>query len=151
MLLTAPNDGGSQWGPRYLLFAYVPLSILAADVVQALVAPAAAVRARQRPGFASARTTRLAVAVLLLLAAVWAQRAAYRQLRGTKLTYGRLVDFVAASTFPDGPVVTDVWWLDQLGAAALGGRNVLFAGDSAVGKGIVQRLHALHLSVHADV
>jgi hypothetical protein len=142
VLLTAPNDGGSQWGPRYLLFAYVPLSILAADVVQALLAPLA-IRAPHRSRPASARATRLVIAVLLLVAALWSQRAAYRQLRGTKVTYGRLVDFVAASTVPDGQVVTDVWWLDQLGAAALGGRNVLFAGESEVGKGIVRRLHAL--------
>ena len=29
VVLTAPNEGGGQWGPRYLLFAYVPLALLA--------------------------------------------------------------------------------------------------------------------------
>ena len=79
-LLTAPNDGGGQWGPRYLLFAYVPLALLAADAV------------RGCPGCVGL------VIVVLLASCGWVQRAAYRQLRGTKATYGRVVDFVARNT-----------------------------------------------------
>jgi hypothetical protein len=122
----------------------VPLSVLAADAVQALLAPAA-LRAARRPTFVTGRPARAATAVLLLMAALLAQRAAYRQLRGAKATYGTVVDFVAASKTPDGQVVTDVWWLDQLAAAALDGQNVLYAGDTEVGRAIVRRLHALAL------
>lgn len=138
--LTAPNDGGGQWGPRYLLFTYVPLAILAADAVQLAWA-------RERRPRAGASTPRQAaaigVAIVFVAATVWVDRAAYRQVRGTKLMYGRLVDFVAASTTRDHQVVTDVWWLDQLGAAAIGDENVLYAGDPATGKAILSRLSSM--------
>jgi hypothetical protein len=125
VLLTAPNDGGSQWGPRYLLFAYVPLSILAADALEALRIRNAAV------------TAGLTAAVL---ATLWVQRTAYRQLQGTKAMYGRIVDFVAAQTPAHGYVVTDLWWLDQVAASVTANRQMLFASDEETGRGIVQRL-----------
>ena len=34
--LTAPNDGGGQWGPRFALLVYGPLSVLVADTLQRL-------------------------------------------------------------------------------------------------------------------
>jgi len=49
-----------------------------------------------------------------------AGRAAYRQLRGTKLGYGRIVDLIATTTAPGEFVVTDLWWLDQVAAATAG-------------------------------
>ncbi|MEQ1727452.1 MAG: hypothetical protein ABL982_03650 [Vicinamibacterales bacterium] len=125
VLAAAPNDGGGQWGPRYLLFAYVPLLLLAVDTLQELP---------RRRLLASASI------VVVLAASIWVQRAAYRSLRGTKATYGRLVDFVATNAEPGANVVTDLWWLDQLAASALDGRNVLYAPDSATVKDIVQRL-----------
>ena len=125
VLLAAPNDGGGQWGPRYLLFTYVPLVVLAADALQELP------RRRLLAG---------AALVVVLAAGLWVQRAAYRSLRGTKATYGRLVDFVAANTERGSNVVTDLWWLDQLAASALDGRNVLYGADSATVKDIVRRL-----------
>jgi hypothetical protein len=125
VIAAAPNDGGGQWGPRYLLFAYVPLVLLAVDTLQEL----------------PRRRLLAATAIVLVLAAgLWVQRAAYRSLRGTKATYGRLADFVAANTEPGANVVTDLWWLDQLAASALDGRNVLYATDSATVKDIVRRL-----------
>jgi hypothetical protein len=124
VVLSAPNEGGGQWGPRYLLFAYVPLSLLAADLLQDLP-----------PGWPRAVTL-----VALLAACLLVQRAGYRQLRGTKETYGRLVDFVRAQTTAGTFVVTDVWWLDQLAAAALDGRTVLFTSDAETGRNVVQRL-----------
>ena len=124
VVLTAPNDGGGQWGPRYLLFAYVPLVLSAADAVQ-----------RFRRGIASAM-----LIVVLLAACVWVQRAAYRQLRGAKATYGRVVDFVARNTRPSGPVVTDVWWLDQIASSAVDRGTFLFAGEATTGHDIVRRL-----------
>jgi hypothetical protein len=124
VLLTAPNGGGGQWGPRYLLAAYIPLVLLAGDVVQ------------QVPR----RAWRVITVAVLVAVCVWVQRAAYRQLRGTKAAYGRIVDLVADATPAGGYVVTDVWWLDQLAAAALGDRTLLFAGDAATGRDIVRRL-----------
>jgi hypothetical protein len=129
VVLTAPNDGGGQWGPRYLLFVYAPLVILAADVVQ------------QLPG----RTLRTLLVVVLLAGSIWDVRAGYRQLRGTKATYGRVVDFVSRNTSHGEHIVTDVWWLDQLAAAALDGRTLLFAGEPSTGLDIVQRLSDAHL------
>lgn len=141
VLLSAPNDGGGQWGPRYLLFAYVPLAILAAGTVQGLLD-----RALQAPSLGNLTRTRvsrrLAVAVLAVLVATgfWVQRAAYRQLRGAKNTYGRLVDFVAANTPAGAPIVSDVWWFDQVAAAGLDGRSVFFAESRAIGGEILERL-----------
>lgn len=125
VIAAAPNDGGGQWGPRYLLFAYVPLVLLAVDTLQELP------RRRLLAGL---------VLVFVLAAGLWVQRAAYRSLRGTKATYGRLADFVAANAESGATVVTDLWWLDQLAASALDGRNVLYAADSATVKDIVRRL-----------
>ena len=33
VVLTAPNDGGGQWGPRYLLLMFVPLTVLIVDAL----------------------------------------------------------------------------------------------------------------------
>lgn len=125
VVAAAPNDGGGQWGPRYLLFAYVPLVLLATDTLQELP---------------RRRVLSLGLIVVFATSCVWVQRSAYRSLRGTKATYGRMVDFVAAHAGPGENVVTDLWWLDQLAAPALAGRNVLYAGDSGTVRDIVRRL-----------
>lgn len=125
VLASAPNDGGGQWGPRYLLFAYAPVAVCAAEVLEGL---------RWKRGL------RIVTIALCIVVALWVQRGAYRQLRGTKNQYGRLVDFVARSIDTSGVVVTDVWWLDQVAAAPLGGHTVLFAGESSTGAGIIKRL-----------
>ena len=124
VLLTAPNDGGAQWAPRYLLFAYIPLVILASDVVDAL----------------PKRGATLAMLTVLLLLCVWIQRSAYRDLRGTKLTYGRAVDFVASQVAPGGVIVTDLWWLDQIAASAVADRHLVYAPAAADGRAVMQRL-----------
>ncbi len=59
VVLTAPNDGGAQWGPRYLLFAFVPAAIILGDVAHA---------AAQR------RTAGITLCVLLVAAGFWIQR-----------------------------------------------------------------------------
>jgi hypothetical protein len=125
VLLTAPNDGGSQWGPRYLLLAYVPLTVLAGDAIDALP--------RRNIGA-------WAALALVLLGCLWIQRSAYRQLRGTKLTYGQVVDFVTTQVEPGGYVVTDLWWLDQVAAAATSERQLVYAPDATAGEGAMQRL-----------
>jgi hypothetical protein len=125
IVLTAPNEGGGQWGPRFLLLSFVPLSILLADVVQMLM--------RYRP-------VGLLVAALILGVGAWTQRTAYRELRGTKHTYGRLVDFVEQQTQPGEAALTDVWWLDQVAASLTDSRTILVAGS---GDAAVEALHRL--------
>jgi len=124
VLLTAPNDGGGQWTPRYLLFAYVPLVILAADAVEALPRHA---------------TTATALG-LLLLACVWIQRSAYRELRGTKSAYGHVVDFVSNEVAPGGCIVSDLWWLDQIAASAISERRLMYVPSPADAHAVMQRL-----------
>jgi hypothetical protein len=124
VVLTAPNDGGGQWGPRYLLFAYIPLVILAADVL-----------GRVRP-----HGVALVVAVMLAVGGFWTQRAAYRELRGAKRTYGRVLNLVEREVPPGGSVVTDLWWLDQVAAAAED-RQFFYAPDTATGVEILRRFN----------
>jgi hypothetical protein len=117
VLLTAPNDGGSQWGPRYLLFAFIPVSILTADALAALA---------RRPQVVG----RIVVAVVVA-SSLMVQRSAYKNLQGSKQAYGRLLEFVERGTPPGGYVVTDLWWFRQVTAALYPTRTVLFVDDSA--------------------
>ena len=126
-VLIAPNDGGGQWAPRYLLAAFVPLTLLAADTLQDL----------------PHRSASIVLLVVVVTAGVWVQRSAYRTLRGTKATYGRLADAVERLSSPGLPVVTDAWWLDQLAAAPLEHRNVLVAASTADARDIVRRFSDL--------
>jgi hypothetical protein len=132
VVMTAPNSGGSQWSPRYLLFAYIPLAILAADLVQAL----------------PRRTSARIAAALLVLVGIWVQRAAYRELRGTKGTYGRVVDFMKRSAAPRSTVVSDLWWLDQLASPALDSRTFLYVDHPQTGIDVIRRLsdHAVPMA-----
>jgi hypothetical protein len=125
VLVSAPNDGGAQWGPRYLLFMFLPLTVLAADGVEAL------------PGKSVAAGM---LVLALAVGSLWVQRGGYRELRATKTTYGRIVDFVATEVPVNGYLVTDVWWLDQIAAAATANRHFLYAPDAATGASILQRL-----------
>jgi hypothetical protein len=132
VLLTAPNDGGAQWGPRYLLFAYVPLAILAADVLARAGAAGEAKPARHAKG--TGRTglrlwAGLGAAVAFVAISAWTSRSSYRTLRGTKAEYGRLVDALAASVPSGAYVVTDVWWLDQVAAASAARVQFLYADN----------------------
>src|SRR5262249_11173997 len=65
---------------------------------------------------------------------------AYRELRGAKTTYGRVVDFVASEVGPTDYVVTDLWWLDQVAAPVTSDRRVAFVPDPASGHAVMQRL-----------
>jgi hypothetical protein len=124
VLLTAPNDGGGQWAPRYLLFAFMPLVVLASDVVDTL----------------PRRPATVGILAVLLLACVWIQRDAYRDLRNAKSTYGRVVDFVGNQVAPDGYIVTDLWWLDQIAAAATSERRLVYVPGPVDAHGVMQRL-----------
>jgi hypothetical protein len=117
VLLTTPNDGGAQWGPRYLLFAFVPAAILIADVLQS-----------------TARSWRVPGAVMvaaLVIVNLLVQRNAYKELQGAKRTYERLVAFTERDTPPGSYVVTDLWWLDQVTASLYPTRTMLFAATPA--------------------
>lgn len=125
VVATAPNDGGSQWGPRYLLFAFVPAAIVLADALHAA---------------SRHRIAGVTLSVLLVAAGLWTQRGGYRQLRGTKNIYGRVLDFVRREVPPQGTAVTDVWWLDQVAAAATDERRILFISDRETGRDAMSRL-----------
>jgi hypothetical protein len=123
--LTAPNDGGGQWGPRYLLFACIPLAVLAADALEAV---------------ARLRFAGIAAVALVLTGSAWMQRAAYRELRGTKLIYRNVLDLVGSEVETGGVAVTDLWWLDQIAAAATDNRQILYAADGATAAVVMKRL-----------
>jgi hypothetical protein len=116
VVLTAPNDGGGQWAPRYLLFASIPLAILSADAIE-----------RTR----SVRFVGTATVAVLLLSCLFVQRNAYKELQSTKRTYERIVQLVERETPPGSYIVTDLWWLDQVTAALYPTRIVLFVDGAA--------------------
>jgi hypothetical protein len=125
VVLTAPNDGGGQWGPRYLLPAFVPAAVLTADLVVTL---------------ARTRVAGAAVVAAAVVVGILVQREGYQDLRGAKRTYGRVLDFVRREVPEDHVAVTDVWWLDQVAAAAAIRRQFLYASSPEVGREIVDRL-----------
>ena len=128
VVMTAPNDGGGQWGPRYLLFAFVPASVLFANAVDMV----------------NRRTaTGIAAMVLLLAAGVWIQRSGYRELRGTKILYSHVLDLVRQQVPAGGYAVTDLWWLDQVAAAATTDRTILFTAGEENRRDAFRRLYGM--------
>jgi hypothetical protein len=119
VVLTATNDGGAQWGTRYLLIAAPPLLLLASR------------GATQAAASGAWRTPRLALLALVLLAGAMTSRDAYVELRGTKRNYAGLVAEVSAVAPPGGVIVTNAWWLDQVAAVLHGSRTFLYVPDRA--------------------
>jgi hypothetical protein len=119
VVLTATNDGGAQWGTRYLLVAAPPVLLLAAR------------GATDASGAGSWRSLRLALLALVLLAGAATSRSAYLELRGAKRSYQGLVDAVASAAPPGRVLVTNLWWLDQVAAALHGTRVFLYVPDAA--------------------
>jgi hypothetical protein len=130
VVLTAPNDGGGQWGPRYLLLAYLPLAILASDAIAALATY----------GGPGRRISAVALVAFVALGSAWIQRSAYKELRAAKMTYARLVDFVAREVPPGAYAVTDLWWLDQVAASLTDSRRMLYVADPNAAAGALTRL-----------
>jgi hypothetical protein len=126
-LVTAPNDGGGQWGPRYLLFAFVPAALLTADLLGAI--------GRWRPWGA-------VMVIAAVATGVWIQREGYRELRRTKMIYGHVLDFVRDEVPVNGFAATDVWWLDQVAAAATRDRRILFTATDEARRDALRRLAA---------
>jgi hypothetical protein len=149
VVLSAPNDGGAQWGVRYLLLAYLPLTILATDTL-AYVVRFLGTRRRARTGEKAAPRSAAGRAVPFLAVAIlaagcaWLQRSSYNELRGTKLTYARLVDFVEAETAPGRAVVTDLWWLDQAAASLTDSRRFFVVADATQAAEVLHRLSDAH-------
>lgn len=126
VVLTAPNDGGGQWGPRYLLFAFIPAAVLIADALHRI----------------NGRTTAgIAATILLLAAGAWIQRSGYRDLRGTKIIYGHVLDLVEQQVLAGGYGLTDIWWLDQVAAAATADRTILVAASEENRRDALKRLY----------
>ena len=119
VVLTATNDGGAQWGTRYLLVAAPPLLLLAAR------------GATDAAGAGAWRLPRLAVLAVILLAGAMTSRSAYLELRGAKRSYQGLVDAVESAAPPGRVLVTNLWWLDQVAAALHGTRVFLYVPDAA--------------------
>jgi hypothetical protein len=113
VVLTATNDGGAQWGTRYLLIAAPPLLLLAARA------------ATDATGDGRWRVPRLAVLSVILLAGAATSRSAYLELRGAKRNYQSLVAATQSFTRPGDVIVTNLWWLDQVTAALHGTRTFL--------------------------
>jgi len=99
-LATVPNSGGAQWGPRYLMFALVPWSMLGLAAGRRLVS-----------GW---RTERLAAAaaILLLGLSVLVQQRGFGAAIEADANAGRLLEEVAAQR--SSVVATDVWYVPQL-------------------------------------
>jgi hypothetical protein len=119
-LATAPNDGGGQWGPRYLLAAVPPLVILAFDSARRL--PEVIGRPAAWAGIAFVLTCNAFVSL-----------SAYRELGDTKRFYAGM----AAETAREADtrdLLTDVWWLPQVSAAVLDAQRVLWVREPDQGR-----------------
>ena len=134
IILTAAHDGGAQWGPRFLLVAAPAAMILAACAAHDAIGPG------------KSRHIRVALVAVVVLAGVWTTRAAYRELRGTKQFYARLVAAVDMTTEPGDDVIASAWWFDQVVAPLYQTRTFLFAADGAHANRILKELSAARRS-----
>ena len=126
--LSSTHDGGAQWGPRFLLISTPALIILAAASASDAVGP----------GWG--RLLRQLLVVVIIVCGAWTTRAAYRDLRGTKRYYSRLVTRTAAVAPPGSHVVFRDWWFDQVVASLYPGRTFLYADSTAGERSILKAL-----------
>ncbi|NTV64896.1 MAG: hypothetical protein HGA65_15405, partial [Oscillochloris sp.] len=110
VLLTTPNDGGAQWGPRYLLPALTLLVVVGlAGLSHAGPAP---------------RLARRAALALLLAAGLTVQAQGVQFLQDSTTKSLRVVQVVNAQ--PAQPVLTDIWYAPQLLAPLYVERTILY-------------------------
>ena len=128
--LSSTHDGGAQWGPRFVLIAAPAMIVLAAANMSDAAGPGQAQRFRQ------------AVVLIVLLAGCWTTRAAYRELRGTKQFYARLVEAVDRVVENGSVIVFSTWWFDQVVASLHSTRTFLYADSGPAGATIVGELQA---------
>jgi hypothetical protein len=115
--LTAPNDGGAQWGPRYLLPACVPLALLAARRLSELRSPG-----------------------------LWVQRSMYHDLRISKSIHARIASAVATQADDARMVLTDVPSLDLLAASQGSRLTFLYARSAIQARSALDRLQLAGIS-----
>ena len=128
VVLTSPNDGGAQWGPRFLLFATPALLLLGAYAATDAVQPG------------HGRRIRVALVLVVLAAGLWTTRSAYRELRSAKRYYSGIVAAVETATSPGDYIVFSTWWFDQVVASLTGTRTFLYARDASAATGILREL-----------
>jgi len=133
VVLTATNDGGAQWGTRFLLIAAPPLLLLAAR------------SATDAAGTGAWRLPRLALVAMILLAGAATSRSAYLELRGTKRNYQSLVAATHTFTRPGDIILTNLWWFDQVNGALHGTRTFLYVADGAAASRALDTIHAEHI------
>jgi hypothetical protein len=126
VLLTANNDGGAQWGPRYLLIASPAVMLLAARSATSILE--------------SRRLVSSVLVVAILAGAAFVSRRAYAELRGTKRYYGRIVDTMREQAAPGVYVVSDLWWFDQVTASLYGRNTTLYVRPDANGAAVFDDL-----------
>ncbi|MBI2220594.1 MAG: hypothetical protein HYU53_05245 [Acidobacteria bacterium] len=128
VIATAPNDGGAQWGPRYILFAAPVLLLVAAHKIRILWTDHGAERWFAR-----------AAVVLVLVAALVTTRAAYRELRASKRYYSRLAYATALASHDVSFIVSNIWWFDQINAGAAVNATFLYAKDAAAAQAALRQ------------
>ena len=133
IVLTAAHDGGAQWGPRFLLVTAPVVLVLAAHGASDAL----------NPGYG--RVVRVSIVALILIAGLATSRAAYRELRGSKRFYARVVSTAAAVTPPEEVLLTNVWWFDQIVAPLYGTRTFLYADSQQTATGILRELTDAHI------
>jgi hypothetical protein len=102
VLLTAPNEGGYAWGPRYLLPVIPLLAVLSISAITILL--------RSSRGFQ--RWTTAGAVVLLLVASVWTQYRGVYLLQQSAAQIQRIVHSVDAQK--QQIILTDTWYVTQL-------------------------------------
>jgi len=128
--LSSTNDGGAQWGPRFLLILAPLLMVLAA----------AAASEAAGPGWA--RPARRLLIAAVIACGLWTTRAAYKELRGAKQYYSRLTAHAAKVAAPGTHVIFSAWWFDQVVAPLHRDRTFLFADSTSRGTEILNALGA---------
>jgi hypothetical protein len=134
IVLTATHDGGAQWGSRFLLVTAPPLIVLGARGVSDAV------------GKGRGRHLRVALVVLTLIAGLATSRAAYRELRGSKREYGRIVSATASLTSPGDVILTNVWWFDSVTASLYGSRVFLYLASQSSARQALTELSNANVS-----
>ena len=123
ILVTATNDGGAQWGPRYLLVAMPSWLLLVAANL-----------GNMTTGEGTARRINVVAIALLLCGSLMITRHAYRDLRGTKRIYSELVARIDDGRRGARYVQTDVWWVDQVAASLYGDVTFLSTRDQGAAR-----------------
>lgn len=126
VIATAPNDGGAQWGPRYVLFALPALLLVAAHKMRILWRH-------------NGRERWFARAAVVLVAALVTTRAAYRELRASKRYYSRLVHATALASHDVSFIVSNIWWFDQVNAGAVVDATFLYVKDAATAQAALRQ------------